>query len=96
MARNNDYERSAAGLDFDGFSFRDRAQALGQAVAENGPGAIFEEVETMIPDHVRAPDPGQASLVTFDFWQQFDSLEQLEEFRRYRPSAYFALPEGPA
>ena len=37
-----------------------------------------------------------APRVAFDFWQQFDSLEQLEEFRRYRPSAYFALPEGPA
>ena len=37
-----------------------------------------------------------APRVAFDFWQQFDALEQLEEFRRYRPSAYFALPEGPA
>ena len=37
-----------------------------------------------------------APRVAFDFWQQFDSLEQLEEFRRYRPSAYLALPEGPA
>ncbi len=34
--------------------------------------------------------------VAFDFWHQFDALEQLEEFRRYRPSAYFALPEEPA
>jgi len=34
--------------------------------------------------------------VAFDFWQQFDSLEQLEEIRRYRPSAFMALPEGPA
>jgi hypothetical protein len=34
--------------------------------------------------------------VAFDFWQQFDLLEQLEEIRRYRPSAYFALPEEPA
>jgi hypothetical protein len=53
MARNNDYERSAAGLDFDPASFRERAQALGQAVAENGPGAIFDEVETLLPDNVR-------------------------------------------
>ncbi|MFN7980322.1 MAG: glycosyltransferase [Vicinamibacterales bacterium] len=34
--------------------------------------------------------------VAFDFWQQFDALEQLEEIRRYRPSAFMALPEGPA
>jgi L-malate glycosyltransferase len=32
--------------------------------------------------------------VAFDFWQQFDALEQLEEVRRYRPSAYMALPEA--
>jgi len=37
-----------------------------------------------------------APHVVFDFWQQFESLEQLEEIRRYRPSAYFALPEEPA
>ncbi len=34
--------------------------------------------------------------VAFDFWQQFDALEVLEEVRRYRPSAFFALPEAPA
>ena len=34
--------------------------------------------------------------VAFDFWSQFDALEHLEEVRRYRPSAYMALPEEPA
>ena len=34
--------------------------------------------------------------VAFDFWNQFDALEHLEEVRRYRPSAYMALPEAPA
>jgi glycosyltransferase involved in cell wall biosynthesis len=34
--------------------------------------------------------------VTFDFWRQFDQLEELEEIRRYRPSAFMALPEDPA
>ena len=34
--------------------------------------------------------------VAFDFWNQFDALEHLEEVRRYRPSAYMALPEEPA
>ncbi len=34
--------------------------------------------------------------VAFDFWQQFDALEQLQELRRTRPSAFFALPEEPA
>jgi glycosyltransferase involved in cell wall biosynthesis len=35
-----------------------------------------------------------APRVAFDFWQQFDALEQLEEIRRYR--AFAALPEKPA
>jgi glycosyltransferase involved in cell wall biosynthesis len=34
--------------------------------------------------------------VAFDFWEQFDALERLEELRRYRPSAFAALPEEPA
>ncbi len=29
----------------------------------------------------------------FDFWEQFDLAEQLEEVRMYRPSALRALPE---
>lgn len=48
--RNADsYERSAAGLDFD-FPFREKAASLGQAMAENGPEAFFEELENMLPD----------------------------------------------
>jgi glycosyltransferase involved in cell wall biosynthesis len=34
--------------------------------------------------------------VIFDFWRQFDALERLEELRRYRPSAYKALPADPS
>ena len=30
--------------------------------------------------------------VTFDFWQQFDAAEELEELRLYRPAIYKALP----
>lgn len=33
-----------------------------------------------------------APHVAFDFWRQFDAVEALEETRRYRPSAYMALP----
>ena len=32
--------------------------------------------------------------VEFDFWQQFDAAEQLEELRLFRPSIYKALPEA--
>jgi glycosyltransferase involved in cell wall biosynthesis len=42
-------------------------------------------------DHIlsspRAPQP----KVAFDFWQQFDAAEELEELRQLRPSAYKAL-----
>ncbi len=31
--------------------------------------------------------------VAFDFWAQFDSAEQLEELRLFRPSIYKALPD---
>jgi glycosyltransferase involved in cell wall biosynthesis len=37
----------------------------------------------------RAPLP----RVTFDFWHQFDGLQELEDVRLDRPSAYKALPE---
>jgi len=36
----------------------------------------------------RAPRPA----VAFDFWQQFDAAQELEELRLYRPSIYKALP----
>jgi glycosyltransferase involved in cell wall biosynthesis len=38
------------------------------------------------------PHPGVAS----DFWQQVEQAERLEELRRYRPSAYLALPPPPS
>jgi glycosyltransferase involved in cell wall biosynthesis len=33
--------------------------------------------------------------VAFDFWQQFDRAEWLEEIRKFRPAAFKALPEAP-
>ena len=38
----------------------------------------------------RAPRPH----VAFDFWQQFDAAQDLEELRLYRPAIYKALPEA--
>ena len=37
--------------------------------------------------------PGVAPEVAFDFWDQFELQEQLEEVRQYRPSALRALPK---
>jgi hypothetical protein len=39
----------------------------------------------------RAPKPS----VAFDFWQQFDAAQELEELRLYRPAIYQALPAQP-
>ena len=33
--------------------------------------------------------------VTSDFWRQVEQAERLEELRRYRPSAFLALPPPP-
>ena len=66
-------------------------EAVGRLRARDFDGTLLGFVEEILSQ----PRQG-APRVAFDFWQQFDSLEQLEEFRRYRPSAYFALPEGPA
>ncbi|MGZ5494093.1 MAG: hypothetical protein ACXW3E_11835 [Thermoanaerobaculia bacterium] len=58
MATRNrsDHERSAAGLDFDS-PIRDRAASLGQAMAEGGPQALFDELENLLPEewqeHIR-------------------------------------------
>ena len=40
----------------------------------------------------RAPAPH----VAFDFWDQFDAAQELEELRLYRPAIYQALPAAAA
>jgi hypothetical protein len=36
-----------------------------------------------------------APHVAFDFWGQFDTAQELEELRMYRPAIYQALPAAP-
>lgn len=50
--RTDDYERSAAGMDFED-PIRERAASIGASIAENGPGAILEEIENLLPDSWR-------------------------------------------
>jgi glycosyltransferase involved in cell wall biosynthesis len=45
-----------------------------------------------VDDILGTPRSGVAR-VAFDFWQQFDAGERLEEIRKFRPSAFKALPE---
>jgi glycosyltransferase involved in cell wall biosynthesis len=66
-------------------------EAVERLQARDFDGTLLGFVEQMLA----SPRTGTAH-VAFDFWQQFDQLEQLEEIRRYRPSAYAALPEEPA
>jgi hypothetical protein len=61
------HERAAGGLDFDN-PIRDKAQSLGNAIAENGPEALFEEIDTALPDAWReqiAAFPVAALLIGF-------------------------------
>ncbi len=50
--RDEDHERSAAGMD-DDFPIREKASKLGNALAEDGPEALFEEIENLLPESWR-------------------------------------------
>jgi hypothetical protein len=51
MATRNDddHERSAAGMDYED-PIRERAANLGASIAQNGPEALFEEIENLLPE----------------------------------------------
>ena len=53
---SEEHERSAAGLDFDG-DIRGNAAALGAKLIDEGPGALFDELENLLPqewqDHIK-------------------------------------------
>lgn len=56
---SDQHERSAAGLDFEeSDGVFGSASALGSKLMEGGPGALFEEVENLLPEewkeHIRA------------------------------------------
>ena len=44
-----DHERAAAGMDYED-PIRDRAANLGASIAENGPEALLEEIENLLPE----------------------------------------------
>lgn len=48
----DDHERAAAGQDYDS-PFSERAASLGAAMAENGPQALFDEIENLLPEKWR-------------------------------------------
>jgi L-malate glycosyltransferase len=61
--------------------------AVDRLRAQDFAGTLLGFVEQVL-SRPRAPHPA----VAFDFWQQFDAAQELEELRLYRPSIYKALP----
>lgn len=55
MARDipEDHERSAAGMDYEDDPLRNGAASLGAKIAEEGPEAILDEIENLIPENWR-------------------------------------------
>ena len=47
------HERSAAGLDFDENAIRENAAALGAKIVNEGPEALLDEIEKLLPDSWR-------------------------------------------
>ena len=65
----------------------DQLAAVDRLKAKDFAGTLVGFVDQIL-SRPRAPLPA----VTFDFWQQFDASQELEELRLYRPAMYKALP----
>lgn len=50
---SDEHERSAAGLDFDEGDMRSNAAALGAKMLDEGPEALFDELENLLPEEWR-------------------------------------------
>jgi len=50
--RNDDHERGGASMDYDS-PIHEKAAQLGNSLAENGPEALFEEIEKLLPESWR-------------------------------------------
>jgi len=50
--RDDDTERSAAGMDYD-FPLHEKASKLGSTLADGGPSALFDEIENLLPESWR-------------------------------------------
>lgn len=47
------HERAAAGLDFDESNIRENAAALGAKIVQEGPEALLDEIENLLPESWR-------------------------------------------
>ena len=64
--------------------------AVGRLQSKDFSGTLLRFVERIL-----SSPRADAPKVAFDFWQQFDAAQELEELRRVRPAAFKALPEAP-
>ena len=64
--------------------------ALDRLQAKDFAGTLLRHVDTVLGSP-RKPHPP----VAFDFWDQVDQAEELDEIKAYRPSAFLALPPEP-
>ena len=65
----------------------EQLEAVRRLRSKDFSGTLLRFVDRIL-DGPRAGSPS----VAFDFWQQFDAAEELEEIRLVRPSAFKALP----
>ena len=65
--------------------------ALDRLEAKDFAGTLLRHIEGVLASS-RKPHPP----IAFDFWDQVDRAEELDEIKAYRPSAFLALPEEPA
>ena len=50
---SDDHEKAAAGLDYEDDPIRNGAAQFGAKMVENGPGAILDEIENLLPENLR-------------------------------------------
>jgi glycosyltransferase involved in cell wall biosynthesis len=69
-----------------------RAQdaALARLLAKDFSGTLLGFIDGVLDSPRRGPHE-----VTWDFWDQCDEAERLEDLRQYRPAAYQGLPKEP-
>ena len=77
-----DHERSAAGLDFEDDPIRTGAASLGAKMIENGPEAVLDEIENLLPeswrDHIQAyPLAAVALGVGIGVWLGMKKSEEI-------------------
>jgi glycosyltransferase involved in cell wall biosynthesis len=64
--------------------------ALARLESKDFAGTLVRHMDTVLASPRRPHPP-----VAFDFWDQVEQAEWLDEIKRYRPSAFLALPPEP-